>query len=243
MVTLRWGLATSNNWISAWLMSQLSPEALANLMHSFGIRNYIDPVISLCLGPAEVSVEEMVTAYTAFSNKGIRVDPLYVTRIEDNFGNVISTFTPRMTEVISESAYYKILSLLQDVVNYGTGSRIRFRYNITAPMGGKTGTTNNNSDGWFMAFTPQLAAGVWVGGEDRSIHFDRMAMGQGASMALPIYGLFIQKVYADPTLGYTQTEDFIVPPEFSDPCKGSTNSSNSAEQAGEYEEIIEGIFE
>lgn len=243
MVTLRWGLATSNNWISAWLMSQLSPEALANLMHSFGIRNYIDPVISLCLGPAEVSVEEMVTAYTAFSNKGIRVDPLYVTRIEDNFGNVISTFTPRMTEVISESAYYKILSLLQDVVNYGTGSRIRFRYNITAPMGGKTGTTNNNSDGWFMAFTPQLAAGVWVGGEDRSIHFDRMAMGQGASMALPIYGLFIQKVYADPTLGYTQTEDFIVPPEFSDPCKGSTNSSNSVEQAGEYEEIIEGIFE
>ncbi|MEG2162919.1 MAG: transglycosylase domain-containing protein [Bacteroidales bacterium] len=247
MVTLRWGLATSNNWISAWLMSQLSPSALARLMHSFGIRNYIDPVMALCLGPAEVSVEEMVTAYTAFSNKGIRVDPIYVTRIEDNFGNIISTFTPRMTEVVSERAYYRILSLLQDVVNYGTGARIRFRYNITAPMGGKTGTTNNNSDGWFMAFTPQLAAGVWVGGEDRSIHFDRMAMGQGASMALPIYGLFIQKVYSDPTLGYTQTENFTVPTEYANPCQADVGGVVRQQQQGrtsvQPDEIVEGIFD
>lgn len=160
MVTLRWGLANSNNWISARVMSRLSPTSLVRLMHSFGIKNHIDPVISLCLGPSEVSVEEMVTAYSAFSNKGVRVDPLFVTRIEDNHGNVISEFTPVYTEVFSEAAYYKILPMLRDVIDRGTGGRIRFRYGITAPMGGKTGTTNNNSDGWFMAFTPSLVSGV-----------------------------------------------------------------------------------
>lgn len=214
MVTLRWALTTSNNWISARLIEQLSPTSLARMMHSFGIRNYIDPVLSLCLGPVEVSVEEMVTAYTAFSNNGVRVDPVFVTRIEDNYGNVISEFTPRMTEVFSERAYNRIVPILCDVINVGTGSRIRFRYHITAPMGGKTGTSNNNSDGWFMAFTPNLVVGTWVGGEDRSIHFDRMADGQGASMALPIAGLFFQKVYADQSLlneGYTQGLQFDFP--------------------------------
>lgn len=249
-VTLRWGLATSNNWISAWLMSQLSPEGLVTLMHSFGIRNHLDPVMALCLGPAEVSVEEMVTAYTAFSNGGIRVDPIYVTRIEDNFGNVISTFTPQMNEVISQQAYYKILSLLQDVVNTGTGVRIRYKYGITAPMGGKTGTTNNNSDGWFMAFTPELAAGVWVGGEDRSIHFDRMAVGQGASMALPIYGLFMQKVYADTELGYSQDIDFEIPEEFSDLCRekdrevvSTQTPFSEIEQNASEDDVMEGMFD
>ena len=214
MVTLRWALTTSNNWISARLIEQLSPTSLARMMHSFGIRNYIDPVLSLCLGPVEVSVEEMVTAYTAFSNNGVRVDPVFVTRIEDNYGNVISEFTPRMTEVFSERAYNRLVPILCDVINVGTGSRIRFRYHITAPMGGKTGTSNNNSDGWFMAFTPNLVVGTWVGGEDRSIHFDRMADGQGASMALPIAGLFFQKVYADQSLlneGYTQGLQFDFP--------------------------------
>ena len=247
-VTLRWGLTTSNNWISAWLMNQLSPQSLATLMHSFGIRNYIDPVMALCLGPAEVSVEEMVTAYTAFSNGGIRVDPIYVTRIEDNFGNVISTFTPNMTEVVSQQAYYKMLSILKDVVNEGTGVRMRYKYGITAPMGGKTGTTNNNSDGWFMAFTPELAAGVWVGGEDRSIHFDRMSVGQGASMALPIYGLFMQKVYADETLGYSQDLDFEVPEEYQNLCEEGdfeaiSKETTIREETKAEEDIMEGMFD
>ena len=247
-VTLHWGLTTSNNWISAWLMNQLSPQSLATLMHSFGIRNYIDPVMALCLGPAEVSVEEMVTAYTAFSNAGIRVDPMYVTRIEDNFGNVISTFTPNMTEVMSQQAYYKMLSILKDVVNEGTGVRIRYKYGITAPMGGKTGTTNNNSDGWFMAFTPELAAGVWVGGEDRSIHFDRMSVGQGASMALPIYGLFMQKVYADEDLGYSQDTDFEIPEEFENVCGEVSSDVTSKEEPISQEtkqegDVMEGMFD
>lgn len=168
-VTLRWGLSKSVNWISAYLMSRLSPQSLVRLMHSFGIRGYIDPVMALCLGSADVSVEEMVTAYTAFSNHGLRIDPIYVSRIEDNFGNVITDFAPQVSEVFSESTYLKMLPMMCDVIDHGTGIRLRYRYGIKAQMGGKTGTTNNNSDGWFMGFTPSLATGVWVGG--RSARF------------------------------------------------------------------------
>ncbi len=212
MVDLRWALTNSNNWISARLMDQLNPATLARNMHNFGITNYIDPVKSLCLGPCDVSVKEMVTAYTAFANKGMRVDPIFVSSIADANGNIISEFTPNHTEVISEKAYYKILSILLNVVNSGTGSRLRRApYNLTAEMGGKTGTTNFNADGWFMGFTPQLVSGVWVGGDERYIHFNGMADGQGASMALPIYGLYISKVYADESLPYKQDQKFSFP--------------------------------
>ena len=189
------------------------------LIHSFGVLNKeIQPTISLCLGPCEISVGEMVSAYTAFVNKGIRTAPLFVTRIEDNDGNVLATFSPQVNEVISESSAYKMLVMLRAVINEGTGGRVRRLYHITADMGGKTGTTNNNSDGWFMGFTPSLVSGCWVGGEERDIHFDRMADGQGASMALPIWGIYMNKVYADKTLGYSQEEKFDIPDEF-DPCK------------------------
>ena len=187
MVTLKWGLANSDNWISAYLMGKLNPYELVRLIHSFGVRNKaIDPVVSLCLGPCEISVGEMVSAYTAFANKGIRVAPLFVTRIEDNEGNVISTFAPQMEEVISVSSVYKMLVMLRAVINEGTGARVR-RYGITADMGGKTGTTNDNSDSWFMGFTPSLVSGCWVGGDERDIHFGSMTYGQGAAAALPIY--------------------------------------------------------
>ena len=219
IVTLKWGLANSNNWISAYLMSKLNPYEFVRLIHSFGVLNQeIQPTISLCLGPCEISVGEMVSAYTAFVNKGIRTAPLFVTRIEDNDGNVLATFSPQVNEVISESSAYKMLVMLRAVINEGTGGRIRRLYNITADMGGKTGTTQNNSDGWFMGFTPSLVSGCWVGGEERDIHFDRMADGQGASMALPIWGIYMNKVYADKALGYSQEEKFDIPDEF-DPCK------------------------
>ena len=219
IVTLKWGLANSNNWISAYLMSKLNPYELVRLIHSFGVLNKeIQPTISLCLGPCEISVGEMVSAYTAFVNKGIRTAPLFVTRIEDNDGNVLATFSPQVNEVISESSAYKMLIMLRAVINEGTGGRIRRLYNITADMGGKTGTTNNNSDGWFMGFTPHLVSGCWVGGEERDIHFDRMADGQGASMALPIWGIYMNKVYADKALGYSQKDTFDIPDGF-DPCK------------------------
>ena len=199
MVDLRWALTNSNNWISARIMDRLSPAELVKRMHSYGITNKLPAVKSLCLGPAEVSVKEMVTAYSAFANKGMRSDPVFVTAIADANGNVISDFAPSQTEVITQKGYWRILSILLNVVDSGTGNRLRRPpYNVTAQTGGKTGTTNDNADGWFMAFTPDLVSGTWVGGEDRYIHFNNMAQGQGASMALPIYGKFISKVYATP---------------------------------------------
>ena len=231
MVTLKWGLANSDNWISAYLMGKLNPYNLVRLIHSFGVRNKaIDPVVSLCLGPCEISVGEMVSAYTAFANKGIRVAPLFVTRIEDSDGNVISTFAPQMEEVISASSTYKMLVMLRAVINEGTGGRVR-RYGITADMGGKTGTTNDNSDAWFMGFTPSLVSGCWVGGDERDIHFGRMTYGQGAAAALPIWAMYMKKVYDDPTLGYDQQERFKLPEGF-DPCAGSETPDGEVEERG-----------
>ncbi len=219
MVSLRWGLTTSNNWISAYLMNQMSPYSLKKLLHQYGLTSKdIAATPSLCLGTCDASVMEMVSAYTAFVGKGIRTAPLFVTRIEDNAGNVIATFTANKNEVISEESSYKMIDMMRGVINEGTGTRIRRIYGITADLCGKTGTTQRNADGWFMGFTPSLVTGCWVGGEDRDIHFDRMAEGQGASMALPIWGLYMKKVYADKSLPYSQDEVFDIPEDF-DPCR------------------------
>ena len=241
IVTLKWGLANSDNWVTAYLMSKLSPYQLVRLIHSFGVKNkQIDPVVSLCLGPCEISVGEMVSAYTAFANKGIRTAPLFVSRIEDNEGNILADFTPHMEEVISEESVYKMLIMLRAVINEGTGGRVRRVYNITADMGGKTGTTNNNSDGWFMGFTPTLVSGAWVGGEERDIHFDNMTDGQGAAMALPIWGLYMQKVFADKSLGYSQEDEFEIPEGF-DPCKDILMTEDAP--AMEENEGLDNLFE
>ncbi len=213
-VTLKWGLEQSSNWMSAYLMSLYTPEALVKLMHSFGVEGYLDPVVSICLGPCEISVAEMTDAYTAYANKGIRVDPLYVTRIEDNNGNIIATFSPQTHEIISELTSYKMLDMLRNIMDHGTGVRARFRYKLYMPAGGKTGTSQNHSDGWFVGFTPSLVNGCWVGGEDRAIHFDSMRDGQGANMALPIWSIYMHKVLNDTTLGYSPTEEFDVPEWF-----------------------------
>jgi penicillin-binding protein 1A len=233
LVTVEWGLQHSSNWVTAYLMDKLSPYTLVNLLHSFGLKNHIDPVVALALGTPDVSVGEMVTGYSAFANKGIRVDPVYVTRIEDSYGNTVASFPSQMREVLTEDASYKMLHMLKGVINRGTGARIRSRYNIRAEMGGKTGTTQNQSDGWFMAFTPGLVSGCWAGGEDRSIHFDGLSLGQGANMALPVYGLFMQKVYADKSLGYSETEVFDpVPAQYANPCGGSGNTPNEPGSGG-----------
>lgn len=224
MVTIQWGLQQSSNWVTAYLMSRLSPYTFVRLLHSFGLTGQMDPVISISLGSPDASVSEMVTGYSTFANKGIKADPVYVTRIEDAYGNTVANFTPKVNEVLTEDAAYKMLHMLRSVINGGTGSRVRFRYGLKADMGGKTGTTQNNSDGWFMAFTPSLVSGCWVGGEERSIHFDRMTEGQGASMALPVYGLFMQKVFADKTLGYSEEEVFEIPSKYSNPCEEADSS-------------------
>ena len=238
MVTLKWGLQQSNNWISAYLMSKLNPQAFVTLLHEYGIRNpEIHPSMSLCLGPCDITVGEMVSAYTAFVNHGIRAAHMFVTRIEDNEGNVLAQFQPRMNEVISEQSAHKMLYMLRAVVDGGTGGRLRFRYGLKAQIGGKTGTTNNNSDAWFMGLTPRLVSGVWVGGDDRDIHFDSMVWGQGATMALPVFAYYMQSIYKDKTLGYSEDEVFDVPTGFN-PCPVEGASAEDGEG-----ESLEEVFE
>lgn len=234
MITVRRGLQTSNNWISAYLIKQLGPESFVKLLHSFGLKNHIDPVPSLCLGIADVSVSEMTAAYTAFANKGIQTEPLFVTRIEDDKGNVVANFVPRMNEIFSEQTAYKMISMLQGVVNGGTGLRLRtksYKYSLgwETPVAGKTGTTQNNSDGWFMGFVPNLITGVWVGGEDRDIHFDNLRNGQGSATALPVWGTYMNKVYNDASLGYSRTEPFIVTDKYLCPNASEKVDPNAEE--------------
>ena len=235
MVTLKWGLAHSNNWISAYLMSKLNPQLFVSTLHEFGINNPdIHPSMSLCLGPCDVSVAEMVSAYSVFANHGIRTAAMFVNRIEDNEGNVIASFQPRMNEVISAESANKMLVLLQGVVDGGTAGRLRYKYHLEGEIGGKTGTTNKNSDAWFIGFTPQLVTGIWVGGENRDIHFDNMAMGQGATMALPIWAYYMKKVYRDRALGYNNKVSFGLPEGF-DPCP-KQDADNTAYQIDEVYE-------
>ena len=216
MVSLGWGLQNSSNWVTAYLMKSLSPYALERLLRSYGMTGDITPVVAMCLGTPDISMSEMVSGYTVFTKKGIRIEPIYISHIEDAFGNTVASFTPRMNEVLSEDATYKMLNMLQGVVDGGTASRMR-SYGIKAPMGGKTGTTQNHADGWFIGFTPSIVAGCWVGGDDPSIHFDTME-GQGANVALPIFALFMKKVYANKDLGYSEDETFDVPEEYENPC-------------------------
>ena len=211
MVTINWGLTNSSNWVTAYIMSLFTPRQMVNMMRKFGITSPIEPVVSLCLGPCEISVQEMANAYTTFANKGVRVEPMYVTRIEDINGNVLESFTTKKHEVLNELTSFKMLYMLRNVMSSGTGSRARTRYGLRGTMGGKTGTSQNHSDGWFIGFTPSLVTSVWVGGEDRSIHFDNMKIGQGASTALPIWAIYMQKVYADEELCYDKRESFNVP--------------------------------
>ena len=212
-VTLDWALTNSNNWISARLImdENIGPHRMVDRMTQLGITTKFDPQPSLALGATDISLREMVMAYSAFANQGRRSRPVYVTRIEDNNGNVLARFSPQQNLVITPQAAYRTRYMLQHVVQYGTGSRLGRIYGLTGEMGGKTGTTNDNSDAWFMGFTPQLVSGVWVGGEERFIHFRRTADGQGASAALPIYGLFMKKVYGDQTLPYKATATFPAP--------------------------------
>ena len=245
MVTLKWGLAQSNNWISAYLLNSMNPVLFVKYLHKFGIKNRrIEPSLALSLGPCEVSVMEMVTAYTTFPKGGTRVQPVFVTKITDSDGNVLaeaSTLQVRKNErdendtreVLSEDAAYKMVDLMQGVMNGGTGSRMRNRYGIHAEMGGKTGTTNDNSDGWFVGYTPSLTFGAWVGGEERDIHFNSMAYGQGAASSLPICALFLQKVFADDRLPYSPNEKFVFPLGF-DLCSGGL-----VDDGDTGEEIIE----
>lgn len=217
MVTLKWGLANSVNNISAWLMKQFNPQSVVDLMHKMGVYSFIDPVPSMFLGTSDITLYEMVGAYGTFVNKGVFTQPYFVTRIEDKYGNVIATFRPERHDAIDEQTAYLMVNLLRGVIDTGTGRRLRGGRDYAGfrdPIGGKTGTTQNHSDGWFIGITPQLSAGSWTGGELRSIRFGSISMGQGANMALPIWARFMKKVYADQSLEYKPDYDFEKPMNF-----------------------------
>ncbi len=241
MVTLRWALANSVNYVSAWLMKRYNPYAVINIARKMGIRSKIDPVPAICLGVPEISLAEMTAAFSVFANKGIYVQPIFVTRITDANGNVLATFKPQRNEAISEQTAYKMIEMLRAVVNQGTSWRLKGRYNIQADVAAKTGTTQNQSDGWYIGITPKLATGVWTGGEERSIRFNSLELGQGASMSLPTWAYFMKRVYANPELGYSDKDVFEKPAQFDDDmgCK----QLKPYEEIGTNYEIIETIPE
>jgi penicillin-binding protein 1A len=219
MVSLRFGLRHSLNNITAWLMNQFRPRAVIDIARNMGVRSDIPEVFSIALGTADLSLYEMVGAYGTFANKGVYTQPVFVTRVEDKNGNVLATFTPKKNEAINERTAYLMLEMLQGVAKQGTATRLwsnNYPYKIHAQVAAKTGTTQNQSDGWFMGITPNLVAGVWTGAEDRSTHFDGLHLGQGANMALPIWALFMNKVYNDSTLGITQDDVFEKPADFNE---------------------------
>ena len=215
MVTLRYALAGSINYVTAWVMKQFGPDAVINLVRRLGITSPIEAVPSIALGTPDISVFEMVAANATFANKGTYIQPTFVTRIEDKNGKVLEEFIPNSDEVFSEEKAYAMIQLMRGVVDYGTGARLRGRYKLFNEIAGKTGTTQYNADGWFIGLTPELVGGCWTGGEDRSVHFNSTNEGQGASMALPIWGKFFQKVYADPSLKVSKN-GFIKPKNMGD---------------------------
>lgn len=245
-VTLKWGLTHSSNNISAYLMKQFGPQAMAQMMRKMGISSHVDEVYSLCVGPADLSLCEMVSAYNTFPSKGVYITPLFVTRIEDNQGNVLAEFTNQKREAIGENTAYLMVNLMQGVINQGTGSRLRSKYALTGQIAGKTGTTNDNSDGWFIGYTPSITAGVWVGCEDRQAHFTSLALGSGSNMALPIWGIWMKKCIADGTLGISEMDRFIAPADisFNLDCTGGDieDMSDSAGQESVQEDTEDYYF-
>ena len=229
MVTLRYGLSHSLNQISAFLMKQYGPKALIKIMRKMGIQSPLPPVPSLAVGAAEIKLSEMIGAYGTFPNKGVYAEPVYITRIEDRNGNVVARFTGDKREVMDTRTAYKMLKLMRSVVNNGTSIRLRYKYNFKADIAGKTGTTNNNSDGWFIGNVPDLVSGAWVGGEVRSIHFDNIRLGQGANMALPIWARYMKKVFADSTNSISPRDSFPKPENLNAPldCFGNQNTDTS----------------
>ena len=233
MVTLKWGLTKSSNNISAYLMKEYGPYAMVDMCKKLGISSFLDPVPSLCVGAADLSPYEMAAAFNTFAGKGVFVEPFLVLRIEDKSGHVLSAFTSRKREAISEQTAYLMINLMEGVVNEGTAARIRSKYLPTGAVAGKTGTTNDQADGWFIGMVPKLTAAVWVGAEDRQVHFESLALGGGANMALPIWGIFMKKVREDKSLGFTADQLFMPPPgmALNLRCDGSDADSELANKA------------
>ncbi len=222
MVTLKEALANSINWVSAFLIKRYPPEAVIKMTRKMGITAPIDPVPAICLGTPDLSLYEMTGAMAAYANKGVYIEPIFVSHIEDKNGNILFRFRSRSQEAMSEETAYLMLQLMKGVVESGTGVRLRYKYGLNNPIAGKTGTTQDQSDGWFMGITPDLVTGVWVGGEDRTVRFRTISLGQGANLALPIWALHMKKIYAD-------TDISISKRDFEPPLQGLRVETNCEE--------------
>ncbi|MCG8701792.1 MAG: transglycosylase domain-containing protein [Bacteroidales bacterium] len=239
--TLKWGLAKSENYISAWLVDRFKPQPIADIAYRMGIESKIDPVPSMIYGTSDMSVHEMVGAYGTFVNRGIHVKPIFITKIEDKYGNLLASFIPETKESISENTAYLMLELLKGVTNIGTAYKLRSQYEMTAELAGKTGTTNDHADGWYMGIAPNLVTGVWVGAEERSVHFNS-TLGYGGNMALPIWADFMQNIYADSTLGITQADRFEKPLNFNLNLDcDAVNKPSKFQNFGSDDDFINGI--
>ena len=238
MVTLKEALANSINWISTFLIKRYSPASVIKVARKMGVTSPIAAVPSIALGSADLSLYEMVGAMNTYANKGVYTQPVFITRIADKNGNVIANFLPRQDEAMSEETAYLMLTLMKGVVESGTGARLRYKYGLINPIAGKTGTTQSNSDGWFMGLTPDLVTGVWVGGDDRTIRFRVTSLGQGANMALPIWALFMKRVYGDPSLKISKG-DFDRPLH---PLSVDINCATFSDQQKEEANINEGNY-
>jgi len=235
-VTLKWALANSNNWISAFLIKRYSPQSVIKIARKMGVTAEMDAVPAIALGTPDISLWEMLGAFNTFANKGVHIEPIMVTRIEDKYGNVIERFAPEKQEAMSEETAFLMLELMKGVVQSGTGIRLRYKYGFTNPIAGKTGTTQNQSDGWFIGLTPDLSTGTWVGAEDRSVHFRTIGLGQGANMALPIWAIYMQKVYDDPELNISRGD-------FEKPLKPVTFELDCEKVEDTFSEPDEDIFD
>ena len=250
-LTMRKGLQISSNNIAASIMKALcegdpyyskGPEAMLNLMRGMGITAHIDPVPSICVGAADISIFEMVSAYNTFPSGGLYCEPIFVTRIEDSMGNVISEFTKSKRQPLNETIAYNMVQMMRGVVDGGTAGRLRSTYGLRGEMAGKTGTTNDNSDGWFIGYTPSITAGVWVGAEDRQVHFQSLALGGGSNSALPIWGLWMQKCLKDPTLNISEADHFFEPAVKTLPQDSAVNAEESDAKASKAQKAEEEYF-
>ena len=209
------------------------PAAVADFIHNMGIRSYIAPVPALALGSSDANVYELVSAFSTFANQGVHTDPIFVTRIEDRQGNLIASFIPQSQDAVSDRTAYTMLTLLQDVVNSGTAGRLRWQFGLTdMEIGGKTGTSNQNRDAWFMCVLPKLVAGCWVGGEDQAVRL--VSRGEGSVIALPIVGEFLNRIYADPSTGISKQDLFTRPAVM--PVYDCDETEKTDDRAARYEE-------
>ncbi|RFZ82356.1 penicillin-binding protein [Mucilaginibacter terrenus] len=211
VITLRTALARSQNWVTAYVMNEVKPQPVADLIKKMGVTSPVPPYPSICLGTFDASVFDMTGAYSAFANEGVWTEPTFLLRIEDKNGNVLYNNTPKVVQAINPQTAYVMTYMLKGVVDEGTGWRLRGKYGLTNPIGGKTGTTNDNSDGWFIGITPQLVTGIWTGCEDRDVHFRSTRLGEGANTALPIFAGYMKRVYANNKLGIKKNVDFVPP--------------------------------